>query len=57
MTPKKAVQAQRAVLVTGSRGYVGRHLIPALRSAGVTVRGMARSVESTPGGTDEASKS
>jgi uncharacterized protein YbjT (DUF2867 family) len=52
VTRKKA-QTKGAVLVTGSSGYVGRHLIPALRSAGVTVRGMTRSAQSTPSGTDE----
>jgi nucleoside-diphosphate-sugar epimerase len=33
------------VFVTGGSGFVGRHLIPALRAEGYTVRALARSAQ------------
>ncbi len=48
MPGRKQRGAHAPVLVTGASGYVGRHLIPALRSKGLPVRAMSRSPKQSP---------
>jgi len=43
---QERADTERTVFVTGGSGFVGRRLIPALRSAGYQVRAMARTDES-----------
>ena len=43
---QQKANAAQTVFITGGSGYVGRRLIPALRSAGYQVRAMARTEES-----------
>jgi uncharacterized protein YbjT (DUF2867 family) len=53
MATKGRRRSQAPVMVTGSSGYVGRNLIPALRADGVPVRAMSRSSSKTSKASDE----